>query len=260
MPFNTFPLSPEILTLLFLSGLMAGFVDSIAGGGGLITLPVLLSAGIPPQLALGTNKLQGSFGTLSSAYNFIRKKQLVLKETLPGIIYTFIGAAAGAAAVQCMNPDFIRHLIPVLLLLVLLYTFYSKNLGYADQKAKMKRHTFFIIFGIMLGFYDGFFGPGTGSFWTAALCILMGFNMTKAAAYTRVMNFTSNIVALILFICGGNVLWIPGICMAMGQIIGARIGSDMAIRKGAAFIRPIFMGVVGVTIIRLIYVNYFGKM
>lgn len=160
---SSFVMSPEIIILLFVTGLAAGFVDSIAGGGGLITLPVLLSVGLPPQLALGTNKLQGSFGTLSAAYNFIRKKQVVLKEAVTGVFFTLIGAGTGAWAVQRLDPAFLRHLVPVLLVLVLIYTFFSKTLGYEERNPRMKQRTFFVIFGLGLGFYDGFFGPGTGS-------------------------------------------------------------------------------------------------
>lgn len=250
-------ITPEITIILFSTGLVAGFVDSIAGGGGLITLPVLLAVGLPPQIALGTNKLQGSFGTLSSSYNYIRKGEVRLKDCFAGILFTFLGAAVGSWVVQMMEPVFIRHIIPFLLLFVLLYTFFSPKLGYEDNKPKMSLSMFFLVFGIILGFYDGFFGPGTGAFWTAALCIVLGFNMTKAAGHTRIMNFTSNIVALSMFIFGNNVLYMVGIIMAIGQVIGARIGSNLAIQKGARFIRPIFLMVVLVTVIRLVFINYF---
>lgn len=246
-------LSPDIIAILFITGLSAGFVDSIAGGGGLITLPVLLSVGLPPQLALGTNKLQGSFGTLSSAYNFISKGQVSLKQSIPGIIFTFLGAALGSFTVQLLDPGFIKHLVPILLFIVLAYTIFTPELGYENREPKINRKYFFIIFGLGLGFYDGFFGPGTGSFWTAGLCIFLGLNMTKAAGETRIMNFTSNIVALGLFAMGGNISWSVGFCMAGGQVIGARLGSDMAIKKGAGFIRPVFMSIVAFTIIRLVY-------
>ena len=250
-------LTPFITLILFLTGLAAGFVDSIAGGGGLISLPVLLSTGMPPQLALGTNKLQGSFGTLSATINFIRKGKASLKDNLPGIGLTLAGAAAGATAIQMMDGGFIRHLIPFMLLFVFVYTLLQKNLGLAPGKPKMGRLPFFMIFGLGLGFYDGFFGPGTGAFWTGALLILLGQDMTTATGNTRIMNFTSNIVALSLFIAGGNVLWTAGLIMAAGQILGARIGSGMAIKRGAPFIRPIFLTMVFLTIARLIYVNYF---
>lgn len=251
-----FQLTPSIIFILFFAGLVAGFVDSIAGGGGLVTLPVLLAVGLSPQVALGTNKLQGTFGTLSSSYNYIKKGEVRLASCLSGILYTFLGAVAGSWAVQVIAPGFIQLLIPFLLFLVLLYTIFSPKLGYQDLKPKLSQNVFYLIFGLGLGFYDGFFGPGTGSFWTAAYCIFLGFNMAKAAGFTRIMNFTSNVVALCLFIVGNNVLYKVGIIMALGQIIGARIGSDLAINNGARFIRPIFLTVVLLTIIRLVYQYY----
>jgi len=251
-----FQLTPSIIFILFFAGLVAGFVDSIAGGGGLVTLPVLLAVGLSPQVALGTNKLQGTFGTLSSSYNYIRKGEVRLASCLSGILYTFLGAVAGSWAVQVIAPGFIQLLIPFLLFFVLLYTIFSPKLGYQDLKPKLSQNVFYLIFGLGLGFYDGFFGPGTGSFWTAAYCIFLGFNMAKAAGFTRIMNFTSNVVALCLFIVGNNVLYKVGIIMALGQIIGARIGSDLAISNGACFIRPIFLTVVLLTIIRLVYKYY----
>lgn len=251
------PFSIAVYALLFLAGLCAGFVDSIAGGGGLIALPALLSVGLPPHLALGTNKLQGSFGTFTATCNYMRKGQVRIQKAHLGVLITFVGSASGAWAVQQMDADFMKHLIPWLLLGVLLYTLSSSKLGYETRKAIVAPQLFYLIFGFGLGFYDGFFGPGTGSFWTAAFVILLGFDMTRAAGYTRLMNFVSNIVSVSVFIIGGNVVYSLGVCMAAGQMIGARLGSDMAIRKGAAFIRPLFMIVVFLTIVRLVYINYF---
>ena len=250
-------LSHEILLLLFITGLAAGFVDSIAGGGGLISLPALLSVGLPPHIALGTNKLGGTFGVLTAAINYIRNGNVDLKECGLGVFTTFVGAMGGAWIIQRLDSTFIRHLVPFLLLGVLLYTVFSKNLGLKDGVGKISPRLYYLIFGFALGFYDGFFGPGTGSFWTASLLLLLGANLTKAVGITKVMNFTSNIVALSMFIIGGNVYYGPGVTMAVGQIIGSRIGSSLAIKKGALFIRPIFIGVVLATIIRLIYLNYF---
>lgn len=242
--------------ILFISGLVAGFVDAIAGGGGLIALPALLSVGLPPQLALGTNKFQGSFGTLSATVNFIRKGKVKLSENMTGMAFTFTGAATGAWAIQQIHADFIRHLVPFMLLFVLFYTLMAKDLGMVQAKARMGKNLFFLLFGFGLGFYDGFFGPGTGAFWTGALLIFMGMDMTKATGTTRIMNFVSNITALTLFIAGGNVLYTVGLIMAAGQVIGANIGSGMAIKRGAPFIRPIFLTMVFLTIVRLTYVNY----
>jgi uncharacterized membrane protein YfcA len=249
--------SPEIFIILFFTGLIAGFIDAIAGGGGLVTLPVLLAAGLPPQVALGTNKLQGSFGTLSASYNYIRKGEVELGKCLVGALFTFVGASTGSWAVQRISPVLVQYAIPWFLSIVLIYTFFSPRLGYENRKPKMNFNLFFFIFGLLLGFYDGFFGPGTGSFWTAALCIIMGMNMIQASGYTRIMNFISNIVALSMFIVGGNVFFKIGITMALGQIVGARYGSTLAIRRGARVIRPVFLSVVLLTICRLLYNNYF---
>ncbi len=253
-----FEVTIPIFLILFSGGFCAGFVDSIAGGGGLISLPVLLSVGLPPQLALGTNKLQGTFGTFSSSLNYIRSGTVDLSQMVAGIIFTFIGAALGAWLIQLLDPGFIKHIIPIMLFAVLIYTIWSKDLGMKPKDAAMGKGVFFFLFGIALGFYDGFFGPGTGSFWTLALIMFMGYDMTQAAGATRIMNFTSNIVALGVFIIGNNVLYSAGLSMAVGQIIGARIGSGMAIRRGARFIRPIFLTVVFLTIARLGYLNYLG--
>ncbi len=250
-------LTMDVLAILFFSGLLAGLVDAIAGGGGLIALPALLFAGIPPQLALGTNKLQGSFGTLAAAFNYIRKGEASLKEAWRGILFTLVGAASGAVLVQQLNPDFLKPVIPVLLFLVFIYTLFSRNLGLKAGVPRVSPGLFFMFLGLGLGFYDGFFGPGTGSFWTMAFMVLLGLNMTRASGFTKVMNFTSNVVALSFFIMGGNVLYSVGLVMACGQIVGAGIGSTLAIKNGAQFIRPVFLTVIFLTIVRLGYQNFF---
>lgn len=245
----------ELLVLLFFTGFVSGFVDSIAGGGGLISVPVLMATGMSPQVVLGTNKLQSSFGALSSAYNYTRKGVVDIRECVPGIIFTIIGASLGTITVQLLSPDFIRQLVPFLLIPVFVYTVFSGGLGTASD-AKMPHNLFFFIAGLSIGFYDGFFGPGTGSFWAAGLVFFLGMELTHATGTTKVMNLTSNVVALILFIIGGNVNYQVGFVMAVGCVIGARVGSSMAMKKGARFIRPVFVTIVLITIIRLFYQNY----
>ncbi|WP_300670361.1 TSUP family transporter [Desulfoluna sp.] len=252
-----FALTPIIALCLFATGTVAGFVDSIAGGGGLVALPMLLAVGMPPQMALGTNKLQGSFGTFSAALNYIQKGEVHLKEAVVGIAATFAGAATGAWTIQHMEAGFLKGLIPILLMAVLLYTLASPDFGDTQRKPKLPVPIFYTLFGLLLGFYDGFFGPGTGSFWTTGMVLFLGFSMTRAAGYTRVMNFTSNIVALSVFIALGNVIWTAGLIMAVGQIIGARTGSSLAIKNGARLIKPIFITVVFLTTARLVYQSYF---
>jgi uncharacterized membrane protein YfcA len=138
-----FEITFSIFIILFFGGFCAGFVDSIAGGGGLISLPVLLSVGLPPQLALGTNKLQGSFGTFSSSYNYIRKGKADLKSSLIGIVFTFIGAALGAWSIQRLDPAFIKHLVPIMLMAVFIYTLVSKELGFKQHRAVMNQRLFY---------------------------------------------------------------------------------------------------------------------
>jgi uncharacterized membrane protein YfcA len=247
----------EIFIMLFFVGLLAGFIDSIAGGGGLITLPALLSVGMPPHLALGTNKLQGTFGVCTAAVNFVRKGKVDLKECSLGILATLMGASIGALTIQWLDSQFLSHLVPFLLLFVFIYTVFSRNLGLEETKAKINAPLYYLLFGLVLGFYDGFFGPGTGAFWTASLLILLGYHLTKAVGVTKIMNFTSNLVALVVFSVAGHVHIYVGVTMAAGQVIGARLGSNMAIKKGAGFIRPVFLSIVFLTIIRLFYINYF---
>jgi uncharacterized membrane protein YfcA len=247
---------PLILLLLFGTGLTAGVVDSIAGGGGLITIPVLLGIGLPPQVALGTNKLQASFGSGSAMLTFIRSGTVRLDECGKGIVFTALGAVLGSYAIQLLNPAFLSLMIPWLLVAIAVYTLLTPRLGQEDIHPRMKTGPFFFAAGLTLGFYDGFFGPGTGSFWVMALMLGLGFNMTKATGYTKVMNFTSNFTSLIIFQAGGYVLWREGLVMGAGQFIGARIGSRLVISRGTGFIRPLFITMVLLITARLIWQNF----
>ena len=238
---------------LFLAGLAAGFVDSIAGGGGMITLPVLLSLGMDPQQALGTNKLQASFGSGGATWHYARAGTVDLRECGRGFVLTFMGAAAGALAVQQVDPLFLKRAIPALLLAVGIYLFVKPGLGDKDLHPRMKRTGFEFLFGLGLGFYDGFFGPGTGTFWAMAYVLGLGFNLTRATSHTKVMNFASNISSLFFFLLGGKVLFVAGLVMGAGQLVGARLGSGMVISRGTKFIRPVFLTVVFAITIQLLW-------
>lgn len=244
--------------ILYAGGLLAGFVDSIAGGGGIISVPVLLSVGLPPHFALGTNKLQSSFGSFTASLNYTRNGLVKFKEVLIGIVFTAIGAASGTLVIQQLSQDILQYIIPVMLLTIFLFMLFSKDAGSQDQKARWQPNLFFLVFGLTLGFYDGFFGPGTGNFWMLAYVLLLGFNLKKATAYTKWVNFTSNITALIFFAIGGKILVIPGLIMAAGQFSGAFLGSNLVLRSGTKFIRIFFLIVTGATILRLIYTSFFA--
>ena len=245
--------SPWHFTLLFLVAAGAGWIDSIAGGGGLITIPVLFGVGLPPQLALGTNKFQASFGSFTAAAYHIHRQVVPLRDAAPGIGMTLIGAAAGTLAVEQLQPGILSVLIPLLLFGIGLYMLVAPFPGEADRSPRLARLPFYLVAGIPLGFYDGFFGPGVGSFWAIAFVMGLGYRLTKATGYTKVMNFTSNVVSLVLFFLNGNVLFSVGIVMAAGQMIGARLGSELVIRRGAKFVRPVFIFVVLATTLKLLY-------
>ena len=228
-------------------------IDSIAGGGGLIALPALLSVGVPPQVALGTNKFQSMFGTLTAARHYRHHGLVRFREEKFGIIITFLAAGFGAWSVQQVDSKILGYIIPILLLCIAIYTLFSPSLGLHQAKAKISKETFFIIFGSVLGFYDGFFGPGVGAFWAMALMSLLGYEIRKATAHTKVMNLSSNIISVIVFSLGGSVIFVYGIVMAVGQIIGARIGASLAIKKGIVIIRPLYICIVFATIVKLLY-------
>lgn len=245
-----FDFSTLTFVLVFFAGLLAGFVDSIAGGGGLIGVPTLLSLGLPPTLALGTNKLQSTFGSFTAMLNYRKAGLIKIRSLILGIVTTAIGASFGAILVQHLSQNFLEKLIPALLILIFLYTLFSPKLGDQDKHSLLKSTLFYILLGLALGFYDGFFGPGTGSFWTFAFVMLLGLNLKKATAHTKVMNFTSNMVSLFTFMIGGSVVMSLGLVMGSGQLIGAYLGSHLVIKKGTRLVRIFFLIVVGITLLK----------
>lgn len=245
--------------LLFAAGLVAATVDAIAGGGGLITLPALLGLGMPPANALATNKLGAVFGTASATWSFARQGAVDLRECTAGIVWTMIGAVAGAATVRSLNPDFLARVIPWLLAGIVLYLVFRPQIGDTDRHHRMERGAFFAVFGLLLGFYDGFFGPGVGSFWIISFVMLLGHNFVRAAAHTKVMNLASNAASLAFFASTGTVLLLPGLAMGAGQLLGARLGTHLALTRGARFVRPIFLTMATLTIAKLIYQHYFSS-
>ena len=244
--------------ILLGTGVVAGFVDTVAGGGGLITLPVLLSLGLSPQDALGTNKFQSSFGSGSATFYYARAGVVDLQECWWGILFTLIGTSLGALTVLRIEPAFLRQLIPVLLAGIAIYLMAMPKVGFEEMQPRMGARTFYLLFGLGLGFYDGFFGPGTGSFWVLAFMLFLGFNMTKATGYTKAMNFTSNFFSLIVFIIGRRVHYDYGVVMAAGQLIGARFGARAVIQRGTHFIRPVFLAVVLALTLKLLYEGYWA--
>lgn len=238
---------------LFGAGLAAGFVDSIAGGGGLITVPVLLATGHAPAEALATNKLQSTFGSGSAAWQYRRANLVTWAEAWPGVLATALGAVIGVVAVSRLDPSILRKIIPVLLMMAVLLVWLRPNLGSEARQARWGRVPFLGAFGVLLGFYDGFFGPGTGTFWTLSIVMLLGFELLRATAWTKWMNFTSNLVSLVAFLFTARFDWVAGLLMGVGQWLGARLGARVAMRGGAKLIRPVFLAVAVLATTKLFY-------
>ncbi len=235
---HSIELSVYILALLAGVGFTAGFVSSIAGAGGMIALPVLLSVGISPLNALATNKFQSVFGTLSSTINYFRKGHIDFSQLYPALVCAAIGSALGTWVVQHLEGAILEDLIPFLLIAIAIYFWISPRVQDADSKARIRPTNFNWSAGGGIGFYGGFFGPGIGSFYAFAFSSLLGYNMRRATANTKPLVLITNTTSLVIFLLGGHVVWSAALVMAVAQIIGARIGSNMVINRGTALVKP----------------------
>lgn len=244
------------LPILFAVGLVAGFVDSIAGGGGLIALPTLLSCGLEPKFALGTSRFQGMFGSGSAAWHYTHGGAVNFRECARGFFLAALGAGIGTLTVQQLDPSFLRRFLPIMLGAVAVYSLLRPAMGEQDHPPRMSRGMFDMTFVFFIAMYDGFFGPGSGMFWTIAFVTVMGFNLTRATAQTKIMNFGSNMCSVAFFMSKGQVVFPAGLAMGAGQLLGARIGSRMVIKRGAKFIRPVFITAVLALTAKLLYDAY----
>lgn len=243
----------EILALLFMAALVAGFIDAIAGGGGLITIPALLSVGVPPAMALGTNKLQACGGSFSASLYFVRQKAVDLRRIWLLILLTFIGAALGAIVVQLIDIAFLRVVLPFLVLAIGLYFLFSPTIKEEDQKQRISYPLFAFTAAWGIGFYDGLFGPATGSFFTLAFVLLLGLPLTTGVAHAKVLNFTSNFASLCFFVLGGAVIWHIGLVMMVGQFIGGNLGARMVVTRGKQIIRPLIVTMSGLMVLKMLW-------
>ncbi len=232
-------LDPLILLALMAVGMLAGFVDAIAGGGGMITVPALLAAGLPPVAALGTNKMQSIVGTGMAVLTYWRRGFVDLPRLIPAIALTFAGSFLGAMTVSKLDTGLLTIAVPVALIAIALYFLFAPKLSDADSTARLPFAPFVPLMGFAIGFYDGIFGPGTGSFFTIGFVLLFGLGLTRATGSTKALNFISNLAALAIFIPQGSVVWPVAVVMAIGQLIGGYVGARTGIRYGAKVIRPL---------------------
>lgn len=258
MDLTLFDLSIYTVILLVIVAFIAGAIDAIAGGGGLITIPVLLLAGLEPAQALATNKLQGCAGTLSASYHFISRKMVDLKALLPAIAFTAIGSVIGTLLVSHMDRSLLFKIIPIILIAVAIFFLLMKRIQpYISSKVQLQPLGFALIIGTGFGFYDGLIGPGTGAFFTTAYLCFTSASLINATANTKILNATSNVSSLIMFSFTGHVLWGLGLSMAVGQWLGAQIGSRLVITKGNVLIRPMVITMCLLISFKLIYENWF---
>ena len=247
---------PSTWALLIFVGLIAGFIDAIVGGGGMLTVPTLLSLGLPPHLTLGTNKLSACFSSGTASYAYFRKQLFKPKFWRQSFYSTLIGALIGTVFVNLIDTQWLEKILPLIILAVAIYTLLNRIQDVDNQKLPEKRPILRVkqtIQGFILGFYDGASGPGTGAFWAISNMKLYKLNILLSSGIAKAMNFTSNLTSLLVFIYFGQVDWLIGLTMGACLMIGAYIGAHSAIHFGAKFIRPIFILIVVIMAIKLGY-------
>jgi len=227
--------------LLALAAFAAGFIDSIAGGGGLITVPSLLLAGFGPLETLATNKLQSLFGAGSATIAYARRGLVDLRAQAGQALMSAAGAALGALTAAYLPSAVLEAALPVLLVAIAVYFALRHDLSDEDRHRRLGPLPFLFGFVPAIGFYDGVFGPGTGSFFMLGFVALAGFGVLKATAHTKLLNFASNVGAFAVFAMAGAVSWRVGLAMGLAQFAGARLGAHTAMRGGARLIRPLLV-------------------
>jgi len=237
-------------------GFLAGFVDSIAGGGGLIQVPGLLFLfpNMPIVTLFGTNKIAGASGTVISSFHYIRAFKIDFKTILPTLIISFIFAMVGAKVVSVINNDVLKPIVLVLLILMGIYTIINKNFGLHSNKrfSGWRLQTCCLLIGAALGFYDGFFGPGMGSLLVFAFVSILGFSFLEGSAFAKLINLASNLAALLFFILSHHVVYKVGVPLAICNVLGNSVGSRLAIRKGSGFVRWVFLLIIAAMVVKFV--------
>lgn len=238
---RVFEIATHLAVILILAAFLAGFVDSIAGGGGMISVPMLLLCGLTPVQALATNKLQGAFGSGTAAFAYARAGHVRPQDQWQMALIALVAAGAGSFLAQVLPPDLLRAVMPYFLIAVALYFWLKPGLSDDDRHQRLTPLAFGVTVVPLLALYDGFFGPGTGSFFMLAFVLLGGHGVLKATAHTKFLNFASNLGSLAVFAFGGHILWAVGLGMAAAQVAGATLGAKLAMRIGVGLIRPLLV-------------------
>lgn len=248
-------MEPGTLAFLVAAGFVAAFLDSIVGGGGVITLPALLATGMPPHLALGTNKLAATGASAAATFNYARHGVLVLPLVALLVPFSLLGAVLGAATVLRLPGGLVRGLVLGAVVAMTLYVLLRPRFGQEDVFARVDAAGVArgALLALAIGFYDGFLGPGTGSFLLFGLVALLGFGFLRAAAHGRVLNLASNVAALAFFAARGYVDYHVGLPMMAAMLVGGFVGSRFGIRHGSKWIKPLFVAMAGALVARLLW-------
>lgn len=245
------------MVLAALASVLAGFIDAIVGGGGLILVPALFAVfpAAPPATLFGINKSASVWGTAMAAVQYNRRVRIRWPTVAPAVVAGFCGSLAGAWAVTAVSSGFLRKLLPLVLLAVLLYTLAKKHLG-QHHVPTMSGRTEGVVaaaIGLVVGLYDGFFGPGTGSFFIFLFVRVLGYDFLNASACAKLVNTATNLAALVLFAAKGHVWWHYALTLAVANIVGSLLGTRLALKHGASFVRIVFLFVVTALILKTGY-------
>ena len=246
-----FSLEFDTYVILFIAAFLASLIDSIAGGGGLLTTPAMLLVGISPLNTLATNKFQSCFGTFTSTYNYYKNGLLTEPRRFLYFFLSFGGSMVGTFLVSRISNEVLESIIPILLISAAV--FFILNRGPSTSNKSSSLIFIFNVIVVLIGFYDGFFGPGTGSFFVLAFVIIKGISIMEATAITKLLNFASNFAAFVIFALKGYVIWELGVIMAVAQIGGANLGSRFAITNGEKVVRPVLVIVSILLSIRILF-------
>jgi uncharacterized protein len=234
-------LAPEMLALLFLVALFAGCIDTLAGGGGLIVLPALILAGLPPLQALGTNKLQGAMGTFTATVMMLRHRRVRWSAVKLTMLTAFVGATSGSIVVQFIDPGFLSFVIPLVLIAIAVYFLFAGKLLEAGTKARISPTLYRNLVAPAIGLYDGMFGPGAGSFFALSGVALQGRTLLDATAIAKTLNFATNLASLLVFLAAGRIVWTVGLVMMAGQASGAWLGAHILFRINPQYLRVVIV-------------------
>lgn len=253
MELEIFGIGFDIILFLVTGAMLAGFVDAVCGGGGLISVPVLLTAGFSPAQAIAANKLQGAVGALASTHYYAGKGILDKKLLLALLPPALIGGAIGTLTIAFLGNEFMAKILPIMLIIMATYFFFSKEISDVERPPKLGVGLFSLLIVPLIAFYDGFFGPGAGTFYLLAVTSILGMTVVKGMAYSRVLNLASNLISLLVFIYLGKMAWVAGITMAIGETIGVYLGSHFVYKNGAKLVRPLVVIACVIMAIKFIY-------